>query len=339
MFVITNLPFASQDQTYDIWTASGVHAYCGGLWTAACFATAEIAKIIGDLPTHIKFTEIGDSARHVFQQELWNGVYFDYDNSKSAHHDSIMADMLAGQWYCRVCSLPPIASVAQAVSCYRTIFNLNVLRGGDGFIGAINGMRPNGAVDKCCLQSREVWTGTTYALSAAMLLEARVVEMSMSKADVPELKLQTEPQLSSAAEEVGSGEIGFDLDFCFDETLNIGFGEDKRRPMKKKLLRNPLKFHKKDVVDRAQSRTIKDQLSSDSGRAEVVEELRRMGYQTAQGVHDGGWQQFGYWFATPEAWESNGNYRSLGYMRPLAIWAMQYGAEMDKEAALKNQRP
>ena len=30
------------------------------------------------------------------------------------------------------------------------------------------------------------------------------------------------------------------------------------------------------------------------------------------------------WFATPEAWEQNGNYRSLGYMRPLCVWAMQW---------------
>lgn len=75
-----------------------------------------------------------------------------------------------------------------------------------------------------------------------------------------------------------------------------------------------------------------------------------------------GWQEFGYWFATPEGWEQNGNYRlahicyissnigpseivypynwvmpicmyqydvcvccrSLGYMRPLSIWAMQF---------------
>ena len=26
------------DQTYDIWTARGIHAYCGGLWISACQA-------------------------------------------------------------------------------------------------------------------------------------------------------------------------------------------------------------------------------------------------------------------------------------------------------------
>ena len=28
------------DQTYDIWKATGVHAYCGGLWITACEATS-----------------------------------------------------------------------------------------------------------------------------------------------------------------------------------------------------------------------------------------------------------------------------------------------------------
>lgn len=30
-------------------------------------------------------------------------------------------------------------------------------------------MRPNGTIDSTCLQSREVWTGTTYALAATMI--------------------------------------------------------------------------------------------------------------------------------------------------------------------------
>ena len=42
-----------------------------------------------------------------------------------------------------------------------------------------------------------------------------------------------------------------------------------------------------------------------------------------RGVHEAGWHRFGYQFATPEAWEQSGNYRSLGYSRPLAIWALQ----------------
>ena len=31
-----------------------------------------------------------------------------------------------------------------------------------------------------------------------------------------------------------------------------------------------------------------------------------------------------YWFQTPEAWTMDGHFRSLIYMRPLAIWGMQW---------------
>ena len=50
-------------------------------------------------------------------------------------------------------------------------------------------------------------------------------------------------------------------------------------------------------------------------------------YLVAQGIHDAGWNTYGYHFATPEAWEINGNFRSQGYMRPLSIWAMQYALD------------
>ena len=32
--------------------------------------------------------------------------------------------------------------------------------------------------------------------------------------------------------------------------------------------------------------------------------------------------RFGYSYATPEAWDGKGDFRSLGYMRPLCIWSM-----------------
>ena len=34
------------DQTYDVWTAKGVSAYCGGLWLAALSAAIEMAKVL-----------------------------------------------------------------------------------------------------------------------------------------------------------------------------------------------------------------------------------------------------------------------------------------------------
>lgn len=249
----------------------------------------KIATLLDDRTTAAHYSTVAAKARVVYMDKLWNGRYLNFDSSDSAHHDSIMADMLAGQWYSRSCALPPVLPPRLALSCYRAIYHHNVVDFGEGrLIGAVNGMRPppgysttTGAalhppavaqaatdaaglgtdppplsapialppggpaqVDSCCMQSREVWTGTTYGLAAAMIQEAR--------AAVDEASLLT-------------------------------------------------------AAERA--------------------ELMRMAHRTAQGIHDGGWQEFGYWFATPEGWERNGNYRSLGYMRALGIWAMQYAKE------------
>ena len=38
-------------------------------------------------------------------------------------------------------------------------------------------------------------------------------------------------------------------------------------------------------------------------------------------------------FQTPEAIVANGNFRSLAYMRPLSIWAMQWALEKKNNAA------
>jgi non-lysosomal glucosylceramidase len=46
--------------------------------------------------------------------------------------------------------------------------------------------------------------------------------------------------------------------------------------------------------------------------------------QTAWGVYNVVYQQRGYWFRTPEAWFDNGDYRASLYMRPLAVWSMEY---------------
>lgn len=37
-----------------------------------------------------------------------------------------------------------------------------------------------------------------------------------------------------------------------------------------------------------------------------------------------------YWFQTPEAWSTDGHYRSLIYMRPLSIWGMQWALSLPK---------
>lgn len=53
-------------------------------------------------------------------------------------------------------------------------------------------------------------------------------------------------------------------------------------------------------------------------------------WATAKGAATMTYRDLGLWFATPEAWNSMGDYRSLAYMRPLAIWAIQWAWERIK---------
>ena len=59
----------------------------------------------------------------------------------------------------------------------------------------------------------------------------------------------------------------------------------------------------------------------------LYEGLREEAFNTAHGIYKMTYETLGYWFATPEAWNAAGDYRALSYMRPLAIWAMQYALE------------
>lgn len=86
------------DQTYDTWSVNGVSAYCGGLWVAALQAASAMAHEVGDKGAEDYFWFKFQKAKIVYQK-LWNGSYFNYDNSGGTSSSSIQADQLAGQWY------------------------------------------------------------------------------------------------------------------------------------------------------------------------------------------------------------------------------------------------
>lgn len=215
------------DQTYDVWSVKGPSAYTAGLWLACLEAGAKLAEIAGEPLLAQEYRQMAKRGKKSYEERLWNGRYFNYDSSRSRQHDSIMADQMAGQWYARACGLEPIANPQYVRSALTTVYDWNVQRFGGGRMGAVNGMRPNGAPDSTSMQAQEVWSGTTYAVAAAMLQEG----------------------------------------------------------------------------------------------------MRDMAFSTAQGVFQMTYEGTGYWFQTPEAWDSDGNYRAITYMRPLAIWAMQWALD------------
>lgn len=158
------------DQTYDAWTVHGVSAYCGCLWLASLQAAATMAHRLGDHASAEKYTINFLKAKQAIESKLWNGSYFNYDSGTSNNSRSIQADQLAGQWYAASSGLPSLFDDGKIKTALQKIFEFNVMRVGGGRMGAVNGMHPNGKVDETCMQSREIWTGVTYAVAANMLL-------------------------------------------------------------------------------------------------------------------------------------------------------------------------
>jgi non-lysosomal glucosylceramidase len=164
------------DQTYDVWSAKGPSAYCGGLWLACLQAGAALAGVMDEKDLAADYEERFRKAQTVYEEVLWNGDYYDYEASGSKHQDSIMADQCAGHWYSLACGLGGVVPEDHARSALKKVFDLNVMGFEDGRLGAVNGMRPDGKLDKTGMQSLEIWTGTTFALASALLQAGLKVE-------------------------------------------------------------------------------------------------------------------------------------------------------------------
>lgn len=52
--------------------------------------------------------------------------------------------------------------------------------------------------------------------------------------------------------------------------------------------------------------------------------LEEEAWRTAWGIYHITYEEKGYWFRTPEAWDRQGNFRASMYLRPGAIWAIEW---------------
>jgi non-lysosomal glucosylceramidase len=157
------------DQTYDSWVVKGVSAYCGGLWLAAVRATEEIARTLGETNTATEYHELFLKAQKTYIAKLWNGEYFRYD-TESEYCESVQADQLAGQWYANMTGLGDLVPPQMQVSAAKKIYAFNVMKFGDGKMGAVNGMAADGSIGNN-EQALEVWAGTSFGVAALMLSE------------------------------------------------------------------------------------------------------------------------------------------------------------------------
>ncbi|XP_068244667.1 non-lysosomal glucosylceramidase [Palaemon carinicauda] len=165
------------DQTYDSWIMHGPSAYCCSLWVAALAVMVEIAAELKDEVEEKKFAEALAKARVTLQEKLWNGKYYRFDNCTAPHSHSSMADQLVGHWYL---SLSGAGVEVFRRDCVKSVlehlYEFNVLRFNNGEMGAVNGMNPDGSIDRYTMQSEEMWVGVTYALAATMIFEGMVNE-------------------------------------------------------------------------------------------------------------------------------------------------------------------
>ncbi|KAK6043602.1 hypothetical protein COOONC_18892 [Cooperia oncophora] len=163
--------FGKADQTYDAWRMEGVSAYCGSLWLASLRVAAEMARTLGYAESEKLYMTTLTRAKKVFIDKLWTGSYFRFCE-RSRSRETIMADQLCGVWFLQSVSphlaadLLPNHMVRTAM---KTIYDYNVCRFAGGKMGAVNGMRPDGRVDREYIQADEVWTGVTYAVAAFLL--------------------------------------------------------------------------------------------------------------------------------------------------------------------------
>ncbi|CAB3410742.1 unnamed protein product [Caenorhabditis bovis] len=168
--------FGKADQTYDAWQMEGVSAYCGSLWLASLRVAVEMAKIVGDDNTRVMLAETMEKAKLVFVEKLWTGTYFRFCE-RSRSRETVMADQLCGYWFLQSVS-PDMANdiIAHEMvqTAINTIYDLNVCSFAKGKMGAVNGMKPNGIVDREYIQADEVWTGVTYAVASLMIQQGEI---------------------------------------------------------------------------------------------------------------------------------------------------------------------
>jgi len=158
------------DQTYDSWVVNGISAYCGNLWLAALRAAEETALLLDDKKSVTDYRQMFLKAQKRYIEKLWNGQYFRYDMDNQSK-DAIQADQLAGQWYANMTGLGDLVPHDMQISALKKIFANNVMKFGNGHMGAANGMAADGSILRGNEQGEEVWVGTTFSLAALFLSE------------------------------------------------------------------------------------------------------------------------------------------------------------------------
>ncbi|MDP8233585.1 MAG: GH116 family glycosyl-hydrolase [Candidatus Saelkia tenebricola] len=174
-----------EDSTYDRWSLRGETSYIGFILAAALKASEEMAEILDDDEAKEEYSQWFLDVQKVLEEDLWNGEYYSLSYSilpgsgLGSRNDTIMADILAGQWYANVLGLGDLVARDRIESSLAKIYEFNVSQFMDGGHGAVNGMTIDAEVVEYYEQSQEMWVGVNYTL-VSLFLDYDMAEEGLS---------------------------------------------------------------------------------------------------------------------------------------------------------------
>ena len=156
------------DQTYDDWVVK--RRQC----LLRRFVACRIACGRRDGAHSGRHTELHRSTAHCFLKDRRPTSRSSGTANTSAttlaarSKDDIQADQLAGQWYANLTGLGDIVPYEMQRSTLKKIFDFNVMKFGNGEMGAANGMSSDGKI-LTNAEAKEVWVGTTAGYAALLM--------------------------------------------------------------------------------------------------------------------------------------------------------------------------
>ena len=165
------------NQYYDIWPWWGTSAYTGSICLAALHAAHDAALEIGDDAFANEMESTSKRAADAFEKLLWTGEYYRLynDPANNRKSDTSLTNALAGQWFAYFAGLSPILPLDHINGTIDTVLRLN-----DPATpyGAVNGVQPDGSIDRtfeghsAALTIGEVWNFCAMAAAAGREADA-----------------------------------------------------------------------------------------------------------------------------------------------------------------------
>lgn len=165
------------NQYYDIWPWWGTSAYTGSIWLAALKAGIEMAEQQDDAAFATELQDWFDRGVAAYNDKLWTGDYYRLysgTNDREAS-DTSLTNALCGQWFAYASGLGELMPHERIDSVIDTVLRLNAKATP---YGAVNGVRPDGAIDEsfqdhsAVITIGEVWNFCAMAAFAGRAEDA-----------------------------------------------------------------------------------------------------------------------------------------------------------------------